>query len=246
MSLDTSYIYNPGNTTTGNVTNSSSQTRGKHELDMNDFLMLMVEQMKNQDINSTMDTSEYINQLSQYTMIQAVTEMAEAVTNGFSNLQEMTLSSYSMSMIGKEATIAKESATGELETITGTIEGVTFYNGSPMVIIDGTQYELSSVMSLGAEGSGTATKLAEAAISAAQAAAQAATTATDTAQNNVEMAKAILEMAQKANNEQPAEEVQEKEPKAPVEVAGPETTVSTDATTLAAQSMAAQKLAEDL
>ena len=149
MAIDTSYMYTAGNTTTGTATTTSSTAKGKQDLDMNDFLTLMVEQMKNQDIGSTMDTSEYINQLSQYTMIQAVTEMAEKVSTGFANLQEMTLSTYSMSMMGKEATIAVDDGTGGLKNLTGTISGVTFYDGKPKVIMDGEQYDLSSVMSLG-------------------------------------------------------------------------------------------------
>lgn len=247
MSLDTSYIYSQGNTTTGNVTNTTSTTKGKSDLDMTDFLQLMVQQMKNQDINSSMDTSEYINQLSQYTMIQAVTEMVSAVKNGFSSLQEMTLSTYSMSMIGKEATVAVENeTTGELTTITGTIEGVTYYNGSPMVIIDGEQYDITSVMGLAGATSNTATQLAQAAIDAANAATKAAGSATDAANSNLEMANSVKEMVNNVlkNGE---ESEKENEAETPVEQnkAQPDTSVSEDATILAAEAAAAQRLAEE-
>lgn len=205
MALDTSYILSSGSGV--NNTASSSGTKGKKDLDMNDFLMLMVEQMKNQDIGNTMDTSQYINQLSQYTMIQAVSEMAEAVKNGFNSLQEMSLSTYSTSMIGKEATVAQENSSGELETITGTVEGVTFYEGSPMLIIEGNQYALKNVMSLSDPNSNTAKTLAEVAIEAARAAASAADSASDAAdkatnaaQSGADAAEAIKDMVDAINS----------------------------------------------
>ncbi len=208
MALDTSYILSSG-TTTATTSGKTSETKGKQDLDMNDFMMLMVEQMKNQDIGSTMDTSQYINQLSQFTMIQAVTEMASAVKNGFSSLQEMSLSTYSTSMIGKDATIAIEDASGNLESITGKIEGVTFYEGSPMVIVNGQQYELSKVMGLSESSSDAATKLAEAAIAAADAATKAATEATDAAKSGAEAAEAIRDLVENTDEDEDEEAIGE-------------------------------------
>ncbi len=250
MPIDTSYMYKPGATTTGVENITSSSTKGKSDLNMTDFLQLMVEQMKNQDVNNSMDTSQYINQLSQYTMIQAVTEMSTAVKNGFANLQEMTQSTYSMSMIGKEATIAEEdttSETGGLKTTTGIIEGVTFYKGSPMVIINGEQYELTKIMGLSEAKSGTATQLAQAAINAANAAALAANSATNSANSNINMANTVMEMVNSVstNNEKEEEKPATIVPNTPSTATPTTTTVSQDATNLAAENAAAQKLAEE-
>lgn len=218
MAIDTSYMYTAGNTTTGTATSSTTTAKGKQDLDMNDFLMLMVEQMKNQDIGSTMDTSEYINQLSQYTMIQAVSEMAESVSKGFANLQEMTLSSYSMSMIGKEATLAVDDGNGNMQTITGTISGVSLYDGSPKVIMNGQQYDLSSVMSLG----------------------NTADTASGIAEAVTDAVKEVLK------NDQESEAQSETETQSAADQnQQTQGTGTTDAEILAGQSAAAQRIAED-
>lgn len=217
MSLDTSYMYGVGQTTTGTTQTTTSTAKGKHDLDMNDFLMLMVEQMKNQDIGSTMDTSEYINQLSQYTMIQAVSEMAQSVSSGFENLQQMTLSTYSMSMIGKEATLAVDDGEGNIKTINGTISGVTFYEGSPKVIMNGEQYELSSVMSLG-----------------------------ETANQAASVAEAVTDAVREVlRNDQESEQAQTQSQAAADQTQENQAAVTTDAEILAGQNAASQRIAED-
>jgi len=68
------------------------------------------------------------------------------MVQALSDLSEASATAYSVSLIGKEATVAKAKDDGSLETLTGIVESVTLYNGSPQISIDGNKYDLSSVM----------------------------------------------------------------------------------------------------
>ncbi|MCL2033872.1 MAG: hypothetical protein FWG94_03970 [Oscillospiraceae bacterium] len=106
---------------------------------MDDFFKLLVAQMTNQDMTDPQSNTEFIAQMAQFSSLQ-----------GMKTLQEYQLSSYAVSYVGKHVTIAQvNQQTGELETIAGKVESVTFYDGRPQVIVNGTGYELHTVMEVG-------------------------------------------------------------------------------------------------
>ena len=122
-------------TTGASGTSNASSSKSKGGLSMDDFLQLLVAQLKNQDMYNTMDDSEYMAQMAQFSMLQAITDMSE-----------LSMTSYGVSLIGKEVTIAKIKDDGSVSSIEGIVDSVNFYNGSPQVVVDGMSYSLSSVM----------------------------------------------------------------------------------------------------
>ena len=54
---------------------NSTSRKNNTELDMQDFLQLMIVQLQSQTIDNAMDTSEMMNQLVQMQMISAITNM---------------------------------------------------------------------------------------------------------------------------------------------------------------------------
>ena len=120
--------------TTAAVTQTTGTTP-KTSLNMDDFLKLMVAQLQNQDMNNTADTSQYTAQMAQFSMVQALTE-----------LNEMTKTTYSMSLIGKDVTLAENAADGSLHVVAGTVQGVNLYDGEAQVIVNGVSYPVSSIM----------------------------------------------------------------------------------------------------
>ena len=117
---------------TSNVGKSSNST-----LNMDDFFSLIVAQLKNQDMYNTVDDTQYIQQMAQFSMIQALSDMSE-----------LSMTSYGVSLIGKEVTVASVKSDGSLQSIKGLVDSVTFYNGSPQVVVEGKNYSLSSVMAV--------------------------------------------------------------------------------------------------
>lgn len=107
-------------------------------LDMTDFLTLMVAQFQNQSIDSTMDTSDMLNQFVQMTMIQALTNMTDA-----------SIMQYAGSLVGKEVTVGQYNSDGKLDEIVGTVTGTGVSGGEQVVFVDGKSYYLSDIMAIG-------------------------------------------------------------------------------------------------
>lgn len=131
-SINNSTVLGAGSINRTGGTSSSNST-----LSMDDFFKLMVEQLKNQDMYNTQDSTEFIAQMAQFSMVQALAD-----------LSELSMTSYGVSLIGKEATVAQIGDDGKVNSIKGIVESVNFYNGSTQVVVDGKSYALSSVMSV--------------------------------------------------------------------------------------------------
>ncbi len=109
-------------------------------LTTDDFYELLAAQLKYQDADNPMDTAEMMNQMVQTQMIEAITQMT--TTN---------LMQYTMSMMGKELTMADiDEATGVFngQTTTGEITGIIF-GDDPILFIGEQDYRLSQIMSVG-------------------------------------------------------------------------------------------------
>lgn len=137
--MATDGINNYLSTAAATATTTAAQTKKSGtSLNMDDFLKLMVAQLQNQDMNNTADTSQYTTQMAQFSMVQALTD-----------LTELSKTTYSLSMIGKEVTLAESKADGSLNVITGTVEGVNLFNGDAQIIVNGANYPMTSVMEVG-------------------------------------------------------------------------------------------------
>lgn len=130
----------------GNYLNSSSPVGAagrnakadKSQLDMTDFLTLMVKEMTSQTIDSSMDTSDMLNQLVQMQMVQAMTNMTDA-----------SIMSYSASLVGKEVTVGQYDSDGNLQELVGTVTGTGVLGGKQVIFVGDKYYLLSEIMAVG-------------------------------------------------------------------------------------------------
>ena len=131
-----------------------------NELTMNDFYQLLAAQLKYQDADNPMDTSQMMAQMVQTQMITALNHMTTVIDD----LSLVNTTSYAASMVGKEVTVAKVDENGKYtgEEVTGTVTGVNL-GTTPMVHVNGESYKLTQLMSIGTEeesssATGTETK----------------------------------------------------------------------------------------
>lgn len=110
------------------------------ELTMTDFYKLMAAEMKYQDPDNPMDTSELMSQMVQSKMITAMAQMTST-----------SMITYATSMLGKEVTVAEVDAQGRGtgEYTKGAITGVSLAGDSPTVFIGDKEYKMSQIMSVG-------------------------------------------------------------------------------------------------
>lgn len=102
-----------GNSATG-VNSSSAATamtaaKGKTTMGKDDFLQLMITQMKNQDPLDPMDSSQYSAQLAQFSSLEQMTNINQTLTESLNaqyGLAQSINNSMSASMIGKEVKVS--------------------------------------------------------------------------------------------------------------------------------------------
>lgn len=121
-----------------NRTPTHNKRNNSVDLDMTDFLTLMVTQLQNQSIDSSADTSDMLNQLVQMQMITSLTNMTDA-----------SVMSYASSLVGKEVTVVTYDGSKAQENVVK-IMGTGTYGGEQVVFSeDGNMYHLSEIMAVG-------------------------------------------------------------------------------------------------
>lgn len=135
-----------GNTSTLDGYKRTEVEGTSKSLTMTDFYKLLAAQLKYQDADNPMDTSQMMAQMVQTQTVQILSQVITAV-NDMSLVNSTT---YAMSMVGKEVTVAKVDEDGNYtgEKVKGTVTGVGL--GTPLkVYVDGEEYYLSQIMGVG-------------------------------------------------------------------------------------------------
>ena len=142
--LDLSQVL-PGTNSTSAMAKSAENSTNKaagNDMQMDDFLKLMVAMFQNQSIDDTADTSEMMNQMVQMSVIQAVTNLSNLVS-------ESTSMSYAASLVGKQVTVGQYIGK-ELQEIRGTVTGTGTLNGQQVIFLDDDEtYYLTDIMAVG-------------------------------------------------------------------------------------------------
>lgn len=142
----TKYAYDAAlETQTTAVANNSSMT-------MDDFWQLLAAELKYQDMTDPMSNSEMMQQLTQMSSMNTMSDLSSAISSiatVTNNLSQVTLTTYSTGLLGKEVTIAVTDDEGNLsDTIKGTVTGVDL-TGATSVYVGGKKYELAQIMAVG-------------------------------------------------------------------------------------------------
>lgn len=109
----------------------------KDQVSVDNFLELMVAQLKNQDFTNPVDDTQYIAQLAQFATMQSMQEL-----NYYSQ------SNYVISMVGKEVTASKLSVGGKLETVTGVVNKISLVDKQFAVFVGDEMFTLNQIMEI--------------------------------------------------------------------------------------------------
>jgi flagellar basal-body rod modification protein FlgD len=115
-----------GSTTT---TGGASPTAKKDPsiLGKDDFLKLMMAQMKNQDPTSPQDPSQYTSQLATFSTLEQITNLASTAAASASNDYDQE----AVALIGKSVSYVDDSGA----TRTGPVSSVTFTSSGPTLTV---------------------------------------------------------------------------------------------------------------
>lgn len=103
----------------------------KKVLDKNDFLNLLVNQLKNQDPLEPQSNEEFMSTMAQFNSLETLV-----------SLDKSSQYSQAMSLVGRQVTVQKP----EKDPVTGKVEKAGMVDGKPVVYVDGQEYSLSEVM----------------------------------------------------------------------------------------------------
>lgn len=131
----------------GNVIDAVFGDEDDKKVSMDDFLTLMVAQLKNQDFMNPVDDTQYVTQLAQISTMQQMEEMAYNAK-----------SSYVASLVGKNVSAAKFTVSGDLKKADGVVEKISLLDGKFVIYVDGEAFSMDEIMEIKdkptAEGSG--------------------------------------------------------------------------------------------
>ena len=114
----------PQTTTSGPQSGSTSATNPNAALDKDGFLKLFVAQLQHQDPSSPMDTNDSMQQMSSFSMVEQITNMASTNTKIAASLN----TSSAVGLIGRTVTYIDSSdqlKTGKVEKVATSKDGVS-------------------------------------------------------------------------------------------------------------------------
>ena len=138
---DMNGIVTTGLEAAASVAKHSTNAKAGKDLQMEDFLQLMVATFQNQTIDNQADISDMMNQMVQMSVVQAITNISTVIT-------DTTNMTYAASLVGKNVTIAQQDGRTTYQT-SGTVTGTGMLNGSPVIFIGDKSYWLSDVLAVG-------------------------------------------------------------------------------------------------
>ena len=125
-----------GNAAMYTGTTSATGTTGNAELGKDAFLNLLVAQLKYQDPTSPTDSSQFMAQTAQFTMVEKMEELAKSTT-AMVNAQNLASAT---SLVGRQITWTEGSASK-----TGVVTAVTMNNGTAQLSVGDLTVDLSAV-----------------------------------------------------------------------------------------------------
>ncbi|MCH5268020.1 MAG: hypothetical protein J1E62_06725 [Lachnospiraceae bacterium] len=119
------------------IPETSMETERKvgSELGKEEFLQLLVTQMKYQDPLEPADNTEYVSQLAQFSELEQM-----------QNLNSTTTNTSAFTLVGRQVRIAVDSGVNGVSEVQGTVDYVTIQNGKAYVSVEGTLYSYDDVI----------------------------------------------------------------------------------------------------
>ena len=128
-------------TTTSSSSSLSSKIGAAAGMGKDDFMQLLITQLKNQDPMKPMEDKEFITQLAQFSSLETM----EKLTGQMEELTGSQMLVQAATLIGKS--ISAKLPTGEV--VTGTISQVKMLSGQPTAVVNGREIDTSLISTIG-------------------------------------------------------------------------------------------------
>ncbi|MCM1245659.1 MAG: hypothetical protein NC293_08475 [Roseburia sp.] len=119
---------------------SSTETTSREvggDLGKEEFLQLLVTQMKNQDPLEPEKDTDFIAQLAQFSALEQMQNLNETATN-----------SQAFGLVGKSVILNTTSANGQVNEVSGVVDYITMKNGKAQLSINGQLYSIDDLVTV--------------------------------------------------------------------------------------------------
>lgn len=107
----------------------------QQNLDKDDFMKILITQLKHQDPTKPMEDREFIAQMAQFSSLEQMTNMSRQ----FTELTATLKGAQAMNLIGREVEIVSGDS-----TVSGIVEAVTG-GAYPQILMDGAYYDYEDI-----------------------------------------------------------------------------------------------------
>jgi flagellar basal-body rod modification protein FlgD len=126
---------------TGTDKKAASSIGAAAGMGKDDFMQLLIAQLKNQDPMKPMEDKEFITQLAQFSSLEAM----EKMTQQMEDLTGSQMLVQAATLIGKQVTAKLENG----DVVTGTISQVKIVDGQPVAVVNGREIDTSLITTIG-------------------------------------------------------------------------------------------------
>ncbi|NMB38716.1 MAG: flagellar hook assembly protein FlgD [Firmicutes bacterium] len=126
---------------------TADKTDNKNEaqvLGKDDFLKLLITQLRHQDPMNPIEDKDFIAQLAQFSSLEQMQQLTTTMNTMMDSQQKLTALAQATSMIGKVVEVFSH----DEEHLYGKVSGVQFKSGWPEIIVDGKLYDFTEVVSI--------------------------------------------------------------------------------------------------
>lgn len=121
-------------------------TGNNNNLGKDEFLKILITQLKNQDPTQPLQDKDFIAQMAQFTSVEQLTNM-----NSEMKLLRQSLGIAS-GLIGKNVSWSSTDSKGTTQTKTGIVDSITLKNGEQFVKVNGEEVSLDTISQISNPG----------------------------------------------------------------------------------------------
>jgi flagellar basal-body rod modification protein FlgD len=126
--------------------NTSGSTSKSNELGKDEFLKILITQLKNQDPMQPLQDKEFIAQMAQFTSVEQLTNM----NNEMKALRQSL--GLAPGLIGKEVSWSGNDETGKEVTKSGIVDALSFKDGVQLLNVKGEEISLDKLIKVSNAG----------------------------------------------------------------------------------------------
>ncbi|NLJ81214.1 MAG: flagellar hook assembly protein FlgD [Firmicutes bacterium] len=122
----------------------NGQSRDSSALGKDQFLQLLITQLRHQDPINPVEDKEFIAQLAQFSSLEQMQNLNTNLGDLMLSQQKLTALGQAMEMIGREVELFTKNG----ESLFGKVSGIQFKDNWPWIIVDGKMYDFGEVVAI--------------------------------------------------------------------------------------------------